>query len=127
MTIPDPDRDFLHAADRFAFIPRRIHSFDSSGNAYDATQCDERIGTGDTLLILPEKVVAVAHTWPFAITAEAGRLHQLRVIAGDTLDTIARTFSLSERDLEAAIGLADALGFALDPSLVGMASERTVR
>ncbi len=44
-------------SERFAFIPRRIHAFATSGNAYDACQTDEAIKTGHTLLILSEGVV----------------------------------------------------------------------
>jgi hypothetical protein len=54
----------LTDSERFAFTPRRIHGFASTGNAYDATQTDDRIASGDTLLILPEGVVGVAHCWP---------------------------------------------------------------
>ncbi len=55
----------LDDSDRFAFTPTRIHAFDTSGNAYDATQTDERIVNGDILLILTEKVVGIAYTWPY--------------------------------------------------------------
>jgi hypothetical protein len=58
----------LTDSERFAFTARRIHGFASTGNAYDATQTDDRIASGDTLLILPEGVVGVAHCWPFAVT-----------------------------------------------------------
>jgi hypothetical protein len=37
----------LSDSERFASIPQRIHSFASTGNAYDATQIDERIASGD--------------------------------------------------------------------------------
>jgi hypothetical protein len=61
-------RLMLTDSERFAFTARRIHGFASTGNAYDATQTDDRIASGDTLLILPEGVVGVAHCWPFAVT-----------------------------------------------------------
>jgi hypothetical protein len=47
-------------SERFAFQPRRHHAFASSGNAYDATQCDEAIQTGDTLIIIADQVVGIA-------------------------------------------------------------------
>jgi hypothetical protein len=56
-------------SERFAFDTRRHHAFATTGNAYDASQCDESIKTGDTLIVLPERVIAVAMTWPFAVTA----------------------------------------------------------
>jgi len=60
-----------------------IHLFDSTGDAYDACQCGfhpetgEDIRTGDTLYIPSEGVIGVADTWPFAVTANHGALHQL--------------------------------------------------
>ncbi|MDR3529109.1 MAG: hypothetical protein P4L90_00930 [Rhodopila sp.] len=50
----------LTDSDRFAFFARRLHGFATTGNAYDACQCDEAITTGDTLIILPEGVVGLA-------------------------------------------------------------------
>lgn len=58
-------------------MTRPIHVFTSTGAAYDACQCDENIKTGDTLLIAEERVVGIAHTWPFAVTPECGALHTL--------------------------------------------------
>jgi hypothetical protein len=45
----------LTDSERFAFETRRHHAFASTGNAYDATQCDEAIRTGDTLIVLPRR------------------------------------------------------------------------
>lgn len=53
------------------------HLFPSTSAAYDACQCDDRVATGDVLLVESEQVAGVAHTWPFAVTAQAGQLHQL--------------------------------------------------
>jgi hypothetical protein len=95
-------------SERFAFDTRRHHAFATTGNAYDASQCDEAISTGDTLVVLDEQVVAVAMTWPFAITAEAGKLHSVAPPReGETL-----------ADFEHAAKLARCLGFSLDPNLV---------
>ena len=58
----------LTDSERFAFTARRHHAFASTGNAYDAVQCDEAIHTGDTLVVLAEEVIGVAMTWPFAVT-----------------------------------------------------------
>lgn len=112
----------LDDSDRFAFIPQRIHSFTSTGNAYDAVQIDDLIRPGHTLLILPERVVGIAHTWPFAITADGGALHQLTSSADEGLEAWAASLEIAPADLRVAMGLAAALGFALDPavsSLVG--------
>lgn len=54
-----------------------IHTFDSTGEAYDACQCDENIHDGDVLVIEAEQVVGVADTWPVAVTKEYGSLHAL--------------------------------------------------
>lgn len=61
----------------FAFEIRRHHAFASTGNAYDASQCDEAIKTGDTLIVLAEQVVAIASPKPFAVTEACGKLHAL--------------------------------------------------
>jgi hypothetical protein len=47
------------------------HYFESSGEAYDATQIGETDGgvcveMGDILIIPSEKIVGVCDTWPFA-------------------------------------------------------------
>jgi hypothetical protein len=55
----------------------RAHIFDSTGEAYDATQYDEDIKKGDLLLIAKEKVVGIADTWPIAVTKENGKLHAI--------------------------------------------------
>lgn len=54
-----------------------VHTFDSTGEAYDACQTDDNINDGDTLLIPSEGVVGIAGTWPVAISKEAGELHSL--------------------------------------------------
>ena len=54
-----------------------IFYFDSTGEAYDACQCDERIGDGDTLVIKREGVVGLAWAWPVALTVTANDLHSL--------------------------------------------------
>ena len=51
------------------------HQFDTTGEAYDATQCFEEIKTGDILVIESERVVGIADTWPVAVTKERGHLH----------------------------------------------------
>ena len=59
----------------FAKAASRVHHFASTHEAYDACQTDDSIATGDTLVIESERVVGVADTWPFAVTAECGDLH----------------------------------------------------
>ena len=54
-----------------------IHHFQTTGEAYDACQCDETITSGDVLVILPEGVVGIADTWPVAVTLNHGNLPDL--------------------------------------------------
>lgn len=108
----------LTDSERFAFQTRRIHAFATTGNAYDATQCDEAIKTGDTLLVLDERVVAVAMTWPFAVTAECGKLHAVAAPRdGETLADLARALHVTAEDIAHAAALGRALSFALDPAI----------
>jgi hypothetical protein len=53
-----------------------VHQFESSGEAYDATQCDESIKNGDVLVIASEGVIGIADTWPVAVTIAKGELHE---------------------------------------------------
>ena len=54
---------------------RTVHTFDSTGEAYDACQCREEIATNDILHVPNEQVVGLANTWPAAVTEEHGALH----------------------------------------------------
>jgi hypothetical protein len=53
-----------------------VHHFNSSGEAYDATQYQDEVKKGDVLFIWPAGIVGIAHTWPFAVTPEHGHIHQ---------------------------------------------------
>lgn len=108
----------LTDSERFAFTVRRHHAFESTGNAYDATQCDETIQTGDTLIVLAECVIGIAMTWPFAVTQTSGLLHALTPPAeGETLADLARLLGVRPADFLHAPDIAQRLGFALDPQL----------
>lgn len=55
-----------------------VHRFDSTEEAYDATQCRDDIHDGDVLVIESERVVGFLRSaWPAAITTEHGELHTL--------------------------------------------------
>ena len=107
----------LTDSERFAFTAHRIHAFETTGNAYDAVQTDETITTGDTLLVLAEAVVGVALTWPFAVSAEAGHLHQVAPKTGDTLDAFASSLGIKPRAISRAVALARQLGLTIEPAL----------
>ena len=107
----------LTDSERFAFVPHRIHVFETSGNAYDGVQTDDRIATGDLLLVMDEAVVGVAMTWPFAVTAEAGHLHQVAPKPGDTFDELAISLGVNPEALRRAVSLARQLGYGIEPAL----------
>lgn len=108
----------LTDSERFAFTTRRHHTFASTGNAYDAVQCDEAISTGDTLVVLTEEVVGVAMTWPFAVTKAHGHLHALSAPREDeTLADLARSLHVRAADFEHAAEIATRFGFPLDPQI----------
>lgn len=114
----------LTDSERFAFTVWRIHAFGSTGNAYDAVQTDETIAAGETLLILDERVVGVAMTWPFAITAEPGKLHAVREPgAGESLEHIEKALGVPDGSIARACRLARTLGFAIDAGLVPLLPE----
>lgn len=52
-----------------------VHTFSSTGQAYNDTQTNENIKTGDILHIPSEGVVGMADTWPVAVTKNSGQLH----------------------------------------------------
>jgi hypothetical protein len=87
-----------------------VHQFESSGEAYDATQCDESIKNGDVLVIASEGVIGIADTWPVAVTIAKGELHE--PAEGYTL---ARCFEGREArfGIEAAKAVAADYGFAV--------------
>jgi hypothetical protein len=56
----------------------QVHHFDSTGDAYDASQCDENAHDGDILAIPDEGVWGILFkAWPVAVTNECGAFHQL--------------------------------------------------
>jgi len=56
----------------------RVWTFSSTADAYDMTQCDDDLKTGDVLLIPSEKVVGVADVYPMAVTKHTGHLHGVK-------------------------------------------------
>lgn len=108
----------LTMSERFAFTTRRHHAFASTGNAYDAVQCDEAIRTGDTLVVLAEEVVGVASPKPCAVTLAHGNLHALSAPReGEALADLARSLPVSAANFEHAAEIARRFGFPLDPQI----------
>ena len=111
----------LTDSERFAFVPRRHHAFDTTGNAYDATQTDPAIATGDTLVVLDERVIGIAMTWPFAITTESGNLHAVEAPKSpETLEQFATKLGVPAASVTHAHALALALGYSLDPTIAAL-------
>jgi hypothetical protein len=53
-----------------------VWHFASTGEAYDATQTDERIKDGDVLVVASEEVVGfLLQAWPVAVTEARGHFH----------------------------------------------------
>lgn len=56
----------------------QVHTFTSSGEAYDASQTHEEIKDGDVLSVPSERVVGVLiEAWPTAVGEEHGAFHTL--------------------------------------------------
>ena len=56
----------------------QVHTFDSTGEAYDTSQWRDDIHDGDVLVVPSEKVVGFLNAaWPCAVTATPGNFHQL--------------------------------------------------
>lgn len=87
-TTPDPDQapapDPIAVPTPDSAVPAlvpaepRVHHFDSSGEAYDASQSRDDIRDGDVLTVPSERVVAVLNNaWPVAVTDNHGAFHRL--------------------------------------------------
>lgn len=84
-----------------------MKTLESSGDAYDATQCDESIANGDPLVIQDEGVVGLAWTWPVAVTVKAGELHS---VVSDATGVVADAGWTPEQ-IRVAVEIADGFGF----------------
>jgi hypothetical protein len=53
-----------------------FHNFDSTGEAYDASQVRSEIRDGDLLFVSPEAVYGfLFEAWPIAVTVQHGEFH----------------------------------------------------
>lgn len=56
----------------------KVHTFNSTREAYDASECDSNIRDGDVLHVPPEGVAGVLYgVWPMAVTTDHGEFHVL--------------------------------------------------
>jgi hypothetical protein len=86
-----------------------VHTFDSTGEAYDASQCNEAIRSGDVLHVPSEGVVGIlCEAWPVAVTAAHGAFHQLAGANNGlkATDPQAAFSGLMEADWTASVALA---------------------
>ena len=96
----------------------KTHEFESTGEGYDALQCDENIKDGDILIVPSEKVVGIAvEAWPVAITAERGEFAQL--LPGR--DWSALRNGGDPKDYSLSFRLAQSLALELDAAPVTLA------
>ncbi|EPG9350439.1 hypothetical protein ACKU3Z_031810 [Pseudomonas aeruginosa] len=79
------------------------HTFNSTGDAYDATQCDEDVLGGHALLVLEEGVVGLSWTWPVAVTTASGELHEM----GDDPAKVIADAGWTIPQIQHAVALAD--------------------
>ena len=91
----------------------KTHEFDSTGEAYDACQCDDTIKTGDTLVIKSEGVVGVAHTWPIAVTVTRGEFHTLKTPGNWSDAVVGNDFGFTVEHFLTAAAAALRLGYSI--------------
>src|SRR4051812_12539321 len=61
-----------------------VHEFDSSSEAYDASQYRDDIHSGDVLRVPSEGIVGIlVEAWPVAIVGGPGAFHTIEPGAGD--------------------------------------------
>ncbi|MFF5045644.1 hypothetical protein [[Kitasatospora] papulosa] len=87
-----------------------VHRFETSSDAYDATQALDGISDGDVIVVESEKVVGfLVRAWPAAITVARGSLHMVSAPDREHEDgAYAASVDLAEQ-------LANELGFDVDP------------
>ncbi len=87
-----------------------VHRFETSSDAYDATQALDGISDGDVIVVESEKVVGfLVRAWPAAITVARGSLH---MVSAPDREHEGGTYAAS---VDLAEQLAKELGFDVDP------------
>ncbi len=84
--------------------------YETSGEAYDASQCE--LQTGTVMHIPSEKVIGIADTWPMAVTIEIGKLHG--IAQGYSLERFMRNVGFMAGDVQEAVALADLMGYPVE-------------
>lgn len=89
-----------------------MKEFESSGDAYDAILCDDSINCGDAVIVREEAIVALAWTWPIAVTVSSGELHSMG--GDDDAEGVAAVIAdagWTQGQIRAAVAKAIELGF----------------
>ena len=84
-----------------------MNTFDSTGDAYSSTQCDDSIKKGDALVIQSEGVVGLAWIWPVAVTVKVGELHAVEHSSAGVIADAGWT----PEQIRTAVELADSFKF----------------
>lgn len=90
-----------------------VHTFDTTKEAYDATQGNEAVKAGHTLLIEDEGVVGLAWTWPVAVTKAFGELHIPSDVDGADLAGLIADAGWTDEQIRQAVALAVSNGYEL--------------
>ena len=103
-----------------------IQMFRDTGSAYDCSQCGENldaapvgedehgwgvgpaVNTGDVIVVESEQVVGLVHTWPIAVTANAGKLHSLRAPSREAAIDFLVSGEYDKLSFDAAVAAVDA-------------------
>jgi len=127
-------------------------SFDSTGDAYDACQCNDDIKTGDTLVIRESAfrgkctgrdedgfrvyeheakerdivVVGLAWAWPIAVTVETGELHTIEEDTGSYSRVIADA-GFTDEQVKAAVDTAVKMGAEVRTMFLAVVASKEAR
>lgn len=56
----------------------KVHTFECTGEAYDASQCSEEIESGDVLIATEDQAAGfLMDAWPVAVTTKRGVFHTI--------------------------------------------------
>lgn len=95
---------------------KAVFAFDSTRDAYNASQSDEDAGkTGATLVVYSEQVVGLSWTWPVAITEVHGELHSIKP---DAFGNIAKDAGFTHEQVREAVNVARRRGFDVRPDVL---------
>jgi len=111
-----------------------VWHFDTTEEAYDACQCDDRLKDGDTLVCghgvsdiwqqgqgQYDTVVGIVSTWPTAVTKINGQLHKFKdphTVQLNAMIKLTLAGSAAFQGVMEALKIADNMGLELDDGFV---------